>query len=184
MLGLLAVAFGWESVQVAKHGGKLLNGKFMMNTLIVLYFVLPATSQITTYSFFCQPFDDGAGNTKEFMSIDMLIPCGNARHVWIQRYAMLMVRVYSLTLLELHHFDRSTLHNPLIFTPLTPSYVTRLNPTLFTATHHSLDSYLPHRYASDHAWAPLQPPPRYRSPQVTGRRRRPARAVVSLSGLR
>ena len=63
----------------------------MTYTIIIIYFILPATSQVVTYAWFCQPFDDGAGSTKAFMKIDMLIPCGDKRHEWILTYARIMV---------------------------------------------------------------------------------------------
>ena len=74
-----------------KGGASILNGTCVRLTLIALYFLLPAVSQVITYAHFCQPFDDGTGDTKSFMTIDMIIPCGDKHHKRIETYALIMV---------------------------------------------------------------------------------------------
>ena len=59
----------WENIRKLRYGGRtIINGAFMTYTLIMLYFVLPATSQIINLSFFCQAFDDGT-KVESFMKV-------------------------------------------------------------------------------------------------------------------
>ena len=72
-MGILVFALVWENIRKLCYGGRtIINGTVMTYTLIMLYFVLPATSQIINLSFFCQAFDDGT-KVESFMKVR----CGN-----------------------------------------------------------------------------------------------------------
>ena len=65
----MVFALLWETFRKLRYGGRtIINGTVMTYTLIMLYFVLPATSQIINLSFFCQAFDDGT-KVESFMKV-------------------------------------------------------------------------------------------------------------------
>ena len=96
-LAVLVLALLWELAYKAWKGDRqLINGPSLTYTMIALYFVLPATSQIITKSFFCQAFDDGTGNLQSFMKTDMVLSCDDKRYEFISMFCMIMVVVCKL----------------------------------------------------------------------------------------
>ena len=90
-LGLVVLALLWEiGYKAVDRSRRIINGSFMKYMMIILYFVLSATTQIIMKTFFCVSFDDGLGNIESFLQVDMVISCDNARYKFIHTYATLM----------------------------------------------------------------------------------------------
>ena len=100
-LALLVLALLWELGYKLRYGGGriLYNGPAMAYSMIIIYFVLPATSQIIMKSFFCQEFDDGS-DVASFMQVSVHAnPLQHLKHS-LNQWATGLNRVWPIHLLS------------------------------------------------------------------------------------
>ena len=93
-IGISAVILVIQAVVTKVVGGQLLRSTGVKAVLMILFFILPVTSNVICQAFSCSTFDEDTDSPIHVMTVDASIDCGGSRHQFIVAYALLSGLVY------------------------------------------------------------------------------------------